>query len=87
MNTMKLKDGLSSLKTDILSRNLSIEEVQRSLSKLLLSNCNSIEMERITRKFDNDLELVIHTLNSESQIEATVKVLDEALEYVKNFVN
>jgi len=84
---MKLATNLSDLKTAALDGELSLEEVQRSLSKLLLLNCNSIEMEKMAKKIDNDLELVIYTLSPENQIEAAVKVLDEALEYVNNFTD
>lgn len=76
-----IKEKLNDLKKAFNLGEIEVEELQRSVTKLLLSS-GLQEAEEVSRKFDNDFELVIYTLNPPNQIEASLKIINEAIKYV-----
>lgn len=77
---------LNLLKSSLISGDLSLQEVQRELSRLLFSHFGSLKGEKIAKKIDNEFELVIYTLCNENKIDAAVKLIDEARSYLKTEV-
>jgi hypothetical protein len=78
-----LKNKLIALKNNAITEKIAIDEIQRTLSSLLLSKCDLQDVEKIAKKFDNDLELIIYTLKLEDQLEAAINIINEALEYLE----
>jgi hypothetical protein len=79
---INIEEKLVELKNNVISGELKVEELQRVLSQMLLST-NLPGVERSSKKFDNDLELVIYTLNPSNQAEAAAKVIDEVMRYIE----
>ncbi len=77
---MKTNEKLLDLKSSIANGDMTIEELQRTLTQLLLST-ELPNAEKMAKKSDNDLELVIYTLNPSNQIKEALKVLDEVITY------
>ena len=83
-----LKENLADLKNSVRSGELTMEDLQKALSRLLLSDSSLPNVEKVAKKFDNDLELVIYTLTPSNQIEAAQNVIDEVILYIdKNSVD
>ncbi len=76
-----LNKKLLKLKNTAINENMPIDIIQQALSTLLLSSEGIVEMEQISKKLDNDMELIIYTLNSENQLDAALKVIDEAIAF------
>ena len=75
-----LKQSLSKLRSEAVEMNLSAQVVQGKLSGLLYSYQDvSQNMERIVNRYDNELELVIYTTETNHQLKATLGVIDEVL--------
>ncbi len=87
MTMTNIKKDLIDLKNSVTNSDIPIEEIQRKLSVLLLSNCNTLEIEKLAKKLDNELELVIYTLKLEDQVAASLKIIDEAISHVENSQN
>ena len=74
-----LVSKLIELKTAVINGKYSVKEAQISLSQLLLSSGYN---EALSRKYDNELELIIYTLKAENQNNAVVKVIDSVIKGV-----
>ena len=79
---MNNKEKLVDLKHNLESGNITIEGLQRALSHLLLST-ELLDVEKLSKKFDNDLELAAYTLDPSSQVKAALKVLNEVMVYIE----
>jgi len=71
---------------------ISIEHAQANLVSALYSYSEELDLlipvetnkfEREVNHFDNELELVIYTLNRENQLAAAIKVINEASQFIK----
>ncbi len=79
---MNIKEELVDVKNTVASGEMSVESLQRSISKMLLST-DLPNVERVAKKFDNDLELVIYTVSPSNQTKAALKVIDEVMIYLE----
>jgi uncharacterized Fe-S cluster-containing protein len=84
MTMMDLKKQLVDLKNAAENGEISVEEIQGKLSVLLLSNCQSLDQEKFAKKLDNEMELVVFTLKADDQMNASLKIIDEAILNVGN---
>jgi uncharacterized Fe-S cluster-containing protein len=84
MTMMDLKKQLVDLKNAAENGEISVEEIQGKLSVLLLSNCQSLDQENFARKLDNEMELIVFTLKADDQMNASLKIIDEAILNVGN---
>lgn len=75
------KEHLVGLKDAVANDNMTIEELQRTLSQIILSE-ELPGVEQFAKKIDNDLELVIYTLNPSEQSSAAIEVIDEVVTYI-----
>ena len=77
------------------NRTMAISEIQQRLSSCMYSALSEIhnrgnpnDAEALIKTLDNDLELVIHTLNPDNQISAAMDVLGRAQIILENgFIN
>lgn len=75
----QLTQELNKLIDSVKNESLSVEDIQRKLSLIILSNESLIDSEKMAKKLDNELEIIIYTLNAENQIEEALKVLQKAV--------
>lgn len=79
---MSIKEKIGEVRNLVAAGEMSVGSLQLSLSQMLLST-ELPNVEKAAKKFDNDLELVIYTVNSSRQTEAALKVLDEVMVYLE----
>ncbi len=78
---MNVKEKLVDFKSSVAKGDVTIKDLQRALTQLLLST-ELPNVEKMAKKSNNDLELVIYTLNPSNQVEEALKVLDEVIAYL-----
>ncbi len=82
-----IKQKLVELREKVISEEITIKTLQRTLSQLLLSS-ELPDIEKTVKKFDNDLELVIYTVTPSNHKESAVEIINRAIEYInRNVVN
>jgi len=74
----KVKQELVELEQRFDIGDIEIVDLQRLFSKVLMSS-EADSMEKVAKKFDNDLELAIHTLSDSKQRDAVAKIISEAM--------
>lgn len=80
-------DLLIELKHSLQHRTCSILSAQRQLSKILLRNCNSKDIEAFARRLDNQMELIMHTVPEDEQTDSALQVMDAAIHFLSSREN
>lgn len=78
---MDIRDQLVALKKSAESGAIGIDSFKNRISQLILAS-DLENFEEAAKKFDNDFELVIYTINPSNQSEEALKVLDEVVIYL-----
>lgn len=76
-----IRAKLGSLRNELSSGKITIAELQFALSQLLLSH-NIRGADVISKKFDNQLELIVYTLKPADQVNAAIRVIDDVEKYL-----
>ena len=87
--------NIHSLMISLEDRTMAISEIQQQLSSCMYSALSEIDYrgnpndaEALIKTLDNELELVIYTLNPENQISAAMDILERAKNILeKGFIN
>lgn len=81
---MDIRERLVELSESVESGAVGVDSFQRQLSQLLLAS-ELENFEEAAKKFDNDLELVIHTISPSNQVWEALKLLDEVFLYLDEY--
>ena len=81
-----LLQNLIFLRENFASGSITIEECQKNLSAFIyLSDID--EQEKLAKKYDNELEFIIFTMNFPRQMHAILKALDEIINVIQRSIN
>jgi len=78
-------ENINKITSDFETESISVQEVQRRLSRYLYLEANEMDcavssnkIEAAIRTIENDLELILYTMKEENQVEATLAILSKA---------
>ena len=79
----QLTNALIELKNSAINESISVVEIQLELSRILLSSESLTNRDELRNELDNELELIIYTLNPENQLDAAIKIIDQAIKKIQ----